>query len=147
MMKAKSYGLYLLNRKAYTRKELENKLLKKGFHSEEIIEVLNEFMELKLINDYAYAETYILSQIEYGLKSKMQIQYKLIEKGIDKDHVMTLTRQYYTREKEEKIIKYLIEKYSRTKILPREKLVARLRHKGFSIGLVVSTLDKEKGLT
>ena len=145
-MKARDYGLYLLNRRAYTRKELENKLFKKGFESEEITEILDEFVEHKWINDYLYAETYILNQIEYGFKSKMQIQYKLMEKGIDKDHVMDLMRQYYTREKEEIIIKHLIEKYSRTGSLPREKLIARLRRKGFSIGLVVSVLNEEEGL-
>ena len=105
-------------------------------------------MELKLkwINDYVYAEIYILNQIEYGFKSKMQIQYKLMEKGIDKDHVMALMRQYYTREKEEKIIKiikYLIEKYSRTGSLPREKLIAQLGRKGFLISFVVSVLDEK----
>ncbi|AMP20733.1 hypothetical protein AZF37_05680 [endosymbiont 'TC1' of Trimyema compressum] len=142
-MKAREYGLYLLNKRAYTRKELENKLFKKGFQCEEVTEVLNEFMELKWINDYVYAETYILNQIEYGFKSKMQIQYKLMEKGIDKDHIMALMEQYYTREKEEKNIKYLIEKYSRTGSLPREKLIARLGRKGFSISFVVSVLDEE----
>ena len=45
-MKARDYGLYLLNRRAYTRKELENKLYKKGFESEEITEILDEFVEL-----------------------------------------------------------------------------------------------------
>ena len=107
-MKARDYGLYLLNRRAYTRKELENKLFKKGFESEEITGILNEFVANKWINDYLYAETYILNQIEYGFKSKMQIQYKLMEKGIDKDQVMGLMRQYYTPEKEVLIIKHLI---------------------------------------
>ena len=77
----------------------------------------------------------------------MQIQYKLMEKGVDKDHVMGLMRQYYTREKEEMIVKHLIEKYGRTGSLPRKKLIARLGRKGFSIGLVVSVLNEDEGLT
>ena len=143
VMKARDYGLYLINRRAYTKKELENKLLKKGFQQEEVTEILNEFIKLKWINDYVYAEIYVLNQIKYGFKSKIQIQHKLIEKGIDKDIIIAFIKQYYTREKEEKIIKYLIEKYSRKRSLSRKKLIFRLGRKGFSIVLVISILSEE----
>lgn len=145
-MKARDYALYVLNRRSHTRKELETKLYKKGFETEEIVEILDEFAQRKWLNDYLYAETYILNQIEYGFKSKMQIQYKLMEKGVDKADVMGLLGEHYTKEKEWIIVKYLIEKYSRSGRLSREKLVSRLGRKGFPVGVVVSVLDEEEGL-
>ena len=51
-----SYALYLISHKAYSKKSLTDKLLEKGFVSEDIERVIKKFIELNYVNDENFAK-------------------------------------------------------------------------------------------
>lgn len=79
---AKSYCLYLLSRREQSKKELQTKLLKKGFLRAEIDPVLAELAENDWQSDDRFAENYARSRLRKGYGATA-IRYELQKKGID----------------------------------------------------------------
>lgn len=76
-----NYVLWLLARKAYTQKQLKDKLLQKQAEPEVVERVLARLSELKLIDDKAYAESYVRSQ--QRKKGSLALKQALQQRGIE----------------------------------------------------------------
>ena len=75
-------ALDLLSRREHSKKELSDKLLIR-FDDKEIIDsVINKLNSNNLINDYRFAELYVMSRKRKGFGPK-KIAFELLSKGIN----------------------------------------------------------------
>ena len=82
--KAKKYAFDIISLKAYSKKELLDKLLKKGFDKTVSYETVNELEDLGYLNDQEYANLYI-SYAKEKLWGKEKVKYELSKKGIKQE--------------------------------------------------------------
>jgi len=126
------YAFGLIAKKRYTCKELKEKLEKKGFNAEPIIERLKE---LNYINDEEYARDYAIKKQNEGY-GKYKIIYQLKSKGISDDIISNL--QFSSEKLEEVFLKYL-KKIKKNK---KQKIYAFLINRGFDSEEVKNLLYK-----
>lgn len=132
--------LRLLDRRAYTRAELEVALRKRGVPDEAAERVLDRFAELRLIDDAALADGFALAaHRERGLAARA-VAVKLRQRGVDDDVVRAAIGQI-DRSSELDAARTLARRRLRAlQALPQpvqaRRLVGLLARKGYSPGLV-----------
>lgn len=83
--KALNYALNLVSKRDYTSKEIEKKLLLRGYNENTIEKTLIKLVDLGVINDVNYAERFIKDGINLKKQGKNKIFYDLQQKGISKE--------------------------------------------------------------
>lgn len=83
LKRGKRRVFYLLGRKDYSQKEIEDKLKQNGYIPEDITQIMSYFLHHNWINDQRYAESIVTYKADS--KSRKAIFYDLMKKGIDKD--------------------------------------------------------------
>ncbi len=78
--RAWNYVLWLLGRQAYTTGQLKDKLTRKGATEETVSRVLDKLLELKLVDDALYAETFIRTRSRN--KGAVRLRQELFRKGV-----------------------------------------------------------------
>ena len=137
--RAKNILLYHLGRQMQTRSQLADRLRKKEIPDDVAEAVLDRFEELHLLDDAAYAETFVRSRhAERGL-AKRALGYELRRRGIDDD---TATEALATvdEEQEAETARRLVDARLRaTRGLDPQvrtrRLVGMLARKGYSSGV------------
>lgn len=76
---------YWLTLRDHSRKELYEKIHRKGITDEIAEEVLNKYADRGYIDDYRFAERFVETKIEYQQYGKQGLKYKLKEKGVDSE--------------------------------------------------------------
>jgi len=79
----------LLARRDHSRKELETKLVQKGFSSEEIAKTLSYCDDSGYLDDERYAKLVLRSYIA-KCQGTLKIQQVLIQKGVDKSIIYSV---------------------------------------------------------
>lgn len=79
---AKERILRLVNRRDYSRHELEERLARDGYDSEVRTEVLDDLVECRIVNDSRFAEVYVRSKVSAGWGIE-RIVRELGMRGID----------------------------------------------------------------
>ena len=72
--------LWLLGRKSYTVKQLRDKLKRKEAEAEVIDQVIARLIELKFVDDAAYAESFVRNRQKK--KGRIALRQELFQKGI-----------------------------------------------------------------
>lgn len=141
LKRGKKRALHLLERKDYSRKELKEKL-SKGEYDEELQEEIIAYLDsFHYLDDYRVAASFIRSRKEQ--KSKRELQYLLIQKGISEEDIARAMEENYSNEdgipQEELTLERWKKKYNLTdEILEemsyeeKQKYAAKLYRKGFS---------------
>lgn len=78
------YGTYLLSRQDYPSKALLRKMLDKQYSRDDAEEAIERLTEMKYLDDERYVEVFVRSKAEISCWSKIKIQMKLSEKGVDR---------------------------------------------------------------
>ena len=78
--RAWNYVLWLLGRQAYTTGQLKDKLIRKGAAEETVTRVLDKLLELKLVDDALYAETFVRTRSRN--KGAVRLRQELFRKGV-----------------------------------------------------------------
>jgi len=134
LLKGKKRALRLLERKDYSRKELENRLLKDGYEPELAEEIIAYVDSYHYLDDARVAENYIRGRKSY--KSKRELQYLLKQKGIDEEDIFNAMEENYTDE-EEAILRFLRKFHADEECIDemtyeeKQKVAAKLYRKGF----------------
>lgn len=143
MPNIKEYAFNLLSRRDYGMKELERKLALKGFEESEIESLIAYLLELNFLDDSSLIERTIISQIKSG-KNKRQINSYLLNRGFSNNQVQELLNLHCTKETEEASLLQNYRKITRSsKPVSEEKIINRLRNKGFSYSDIKKHLDEE----
>ncbi len=122
---------YLATR-MHTKKELFDKLVKKGYEKPVIEKAIEKLEDYHYIDDKLFAKQFALQNSAY---SKRMIENKLKQKGVAKDIVQE-TSELRDENEEYELCKKQAEKYAKSKDLSKEnavqKMYASLIRKGFS---------------
>ncbi len=126
--KAASY----LGLRMHSKKELFDKLLKKGFEKQVIQKAIEKLEEYNYVDDYLFAKQFVSSNSKY---SKKMIEVKLKQKGISSDIILDIFGNEGDDEEFNRCL-LAVQKYIRIKKIgtqeANQKMVASLARKGFS---------------
>ena len=124
--RAKATGFDLLRARLYSRKEMIDKLRRKGYSAEAAERAAASIEELGYISDEAYAEAFVDSRLRSKPKGRIALRRELRQKGIDNATIeRTLTA--VSDEDELEAARKLAEKQMRLyRHMPRETARRRL---------------------
>jgi len=145
---AKTACFRLLKIRPRSEHELRSRLLQKGFENKVIEEAIAAIAKIGLIDDLEFARLWVSSRIKRPLGLK-RLSFELKQKGVDKDIIEKVVGEYNCPEKEEEVIRELLEqKLKKLSGLDRHKIKERLwgffLRKGFSKDIVYDVLSELK---
>ncbi len=143
--RAQKRVLYLLQRMARTEAEIRKKL-KEGFYPEEAIDAAITYAKkFGYINDENYIRFYI--EERKNSKSKKEILYKLMGKGVSKDTVLEIMETIYEEDSEIDTIRALLRKkrYDPSCATDKEKqrIYGYLMRKGFTYQQIQKSISEQ----
>lgn len=131
-----SYGFWALGQGAKTRKELFDALRKKDVPEDIVETVLDRLVELRYLDDAAYAEQRVRSRHEYGRKGSRAITSELRRKGVAEEVIEQAMETVDPEAETENARTLVAKKLASTRGLDRNKRVNRLAgmlmRKGYS---------------
>lgn len=79
------YALRLLKQRMYSSARLLDKLQQRGVGEQDSAAIIARLIDLKLLDDQAYAEAFVRSEARYRRTSKFHLTQKLRQRGIARD--------------------------------------------------------------
>lgn len=133
---SRSYALKLLQYRPRSRKEMQQRLSKKGFDEDEISNTLRFLEDTGLIEDRLLASGLMRDAVERRYLGRKGVESLLYQRGIDKELINEMLSSH-TEDMEIEAAKRLIEKRFKTlKGYPQDiiarRLIGMLRRRGFS---------------
>ena len=107
--KCKETALRIIERSYKTEKEMQNKLIEKGYDSESVGIAINFLKEYNFINDNNYVKMYIKDRI--STQGKQKIKYSLIRKGISADIIEEFLEDIESEDEKSAAIELAKKKY------------------------------------
>ena len=147
--KARDYALYLLKFRSRSKKELGDRLRRKGFGEDEVEKVLADLERAGLLDDVDFARSLVRSRMR-ELWGKRLIEYELGKFGIKGEEARRVLDEVYDgdfvrREAREKVLKLVGRWRGMERRKKREKLIAYFSRRGHSYDFIRSLLE-EAGL-
>lgn len=150
-----NYAIFLLNLSAQTEGEITRKMLRRGYVSHVIEEVVDRLKEYDYINDEKYIENFVNSMKSYRTYGYFAIKQKLLLKHLPINFIETRLNSYLSI-KEERFIaqRYLtkelksfvgsveeskaFEVMSKLPFEEKQKLMRKLASRGFRMDSILS---------
>ncbi|MFA6821146.1 MAG: regulatory protein RecX [Sphaerochaetaceae bacterium] len=140
-LRCRDKALDYLARREHTRRELEVKLLNKGFSKELIGPQLDQLEGANLLSDYRFAQNYIASRLRKSPEGAKMLIMRLLQKGVSREMAQTVIQNSYNSEE---ALELALERAIRRVGKEREDLLKELQKRGFSYYEITTFLD-EKG--
>ena len=139
--RAKEKAMWLISFRDYSRKELEDKLLK-DYSEDSVQKCLDRLEEIHLLDDERFAKRYAKDLFEIKKLSVSNVKYKLMEKGIDKYLIEDIIDDIEPDENEQ-ISQLLNTKYFRSMFdeKGRKRTIAALQRIGYKWSVIRSAID------
>ncbi len=134
-MDARSYALLLLRYRARSRRELERRLLSKGYSRKEVDEVLDWLDEVGYLDDMELARDYVRAGVERGW-SRIRIMRGLRERGLGDEAISEAMEEY----DEDRVVEVLRRRLAGR---GREEIIKFLRNRGFGWDIIRRVLSDE----
>lgn len=100
-MTAYDKALQLLGMREHGRKELERKLIAKGYGREESSAALDRLAQEGWQSDERFAESFIRSRLRKNPEGQALLRARLVEKGIDSGLASLVVERYFDEHTEE----------------------------------------------
>lgn len=145
--KAAEKAMKLLLQQDRTRKELQDRLCRAGFSEQASKYAMAYVTGFGYIDDLRYASHYI--SFQKGKRSRKELQYKLLNKGVEPE-VIAAALEEYREEDEYEAIRLLLrkrlkgKKLSQTDYEESNKIVAFMARKGYTIPAIKRVLKEQK---
>ncbi|RMH71884.1 MAG: regulatory protein RecX [Gemmatimonadetes bacterium] len=146
-IRCKEYLLYLLSRRAYSRKELHQRAIRKGYPAEIIHEILDDLERVNLVNDTQFAEQWVASRLRSKPRGAKLLRLELKQKGIAPDIIDTVLADQFNDENPEKIFAQRVTQNYLKKVkhldphIQKRRIYQFLSRRGFSYDAISSVLD------
>ncbi|MDG2497021.1 MAG: regulatory protein RecX [Aquiluna sp.] len=141
--RARNVLLFQLSRSMKTKKQLAIILEKREIPAEIALPLLDRFEEVSLIDDQAFAYSYVRSRVERG-KSARIIGRELSQKGVPKAMIEVALAEIDPEDEAEMALQLARSRWERLGALEKDAKYRRvsgfLMRRGFSSGLVSSVL-------
>lgn len=131
-----NYSIYLLSKKDYFKKDLQDKLKNVFYDIAIVIETMERLEGKGYLDDLSLVEQYIKNHEKYGRK---KLEYELNRKGIPNSIIKEFLDSNIDNEFQE--IEKNIEKM---KDKPLDKVIVTLMRKGFEYKNIKTVLDRRK---
>ncbi len=145
-LRVKQAGLMLLSYRMRSKKELYQKLSKKGFSFDIIKDVVSEFEKKDWIDDYKFGLAFAKDQINRNNIGPIALKYKLKDFIDSLELIEQISNSIYSDLDIEDIIIKVLQKHSANKILNdyslRRKLINKIKRKGHYWQDIDSALKK-----
>ena len=132
--RVKEAGLMLLSYRMRSKKELFQKLIKKGFSIDVITDVVVEFEKKDLINDQKFGLAFARDQINRNNIGPIALKYKLKEYLDSLELIEYISNNIYSELDVENIIIKILKKYPADKVdndySLKRRLINKLKRKG-----------------
>ena len=141
--RAWNYVLWLLGRQAYTTGQLKDKLTRKGATEETVTRLLSKLLELKLVDDALYAETFVRTRSRN--KGAIRLRQELFRKGVAEPSVDKAVGNLDESVQLDAAVALAQKNRWRWKGEPREqytKAYAFLARRGFPVDVVRGALEQ-----
>jgi len=147
LKRAKNHAYRLLSYRWYTRKEMEDNLLQKGYQQEIIVKTIRHLEENKYINDQRFTENWLESRAQRKLLGSRRLKQELKERGIDDNLIREKLEGNFPQEKElELAVNAARKKAALSANLDKEKfnrrMIAFLQRKGFGYEIIKQALSQ-----
>lgn len=138
--KAKQAALAKLARRAHSTQEIRDYLRRKRYEPEAIEQVLQDLQNQHLLNDEAFARTWVAERRQLKQRSTRELQAELRRKGVDASVVKAVLED--SEDDELAALKQLIAKKQGLSAYKDEnKLIAYLQRKGYSYHTIKAVLS------
>ena len=144
-----AYAVNFLSFRPRSRQEVDEALRKHAVSPTVREEVLERLAEMKLIDDVAFAESWIhFRTVAANPKGRLGVRQELREKGLEEAVIDAAIEEYYTNEMEQQLVKTFFDKsLDKFRRMPKEnrerelkKLASRLEYRGFSAAAIYSVV-------
>ncbi|MGL5122650.1 MAG: regulatory protein RecX [Fusobacteriaceae bacterium] len=132
----KDYTIYLLSKRDYFKKDLEDKLFIKYREKKIVLEIVEEMEKQEYLDDYNMSKQYINSHKKYG---RRKLEFELKRKKIENSIIDTLLKENTRIEIEE-----IEKKVEKMKKQSPEKIYASLMRRGFQYKDIKDILERRK---
>jgi regulatory protein len=129
-------ALDLLSRSAHTIFTLRMKLLKRGYDSRIVGEVLDVLSDQGYLDDRSYAETWLRSRSERRPEGRAVLIAGLRRKGVAREIAEGAVNRFLTPDRELETAIRALEKLKRSGETNPAKLMGKLRARGFPFPLI-----------
>lgn len=132
-----------------SKKELEEKLRRKGCPKEQIPEIIEQLEEEDALNEARFAESFVRDKLEGKDWGRLRIRMGLWEKGLDEERIEEALG--WIDEKEEaRALKRILAKKWREEMRKgsekaREKTIAAAERKGHPLPRIMEIMEKASG--
>ncbi len=141
---AKDLCLRMLTDRARTRHELADVLTEEGVPGDVITAVLDRLVELRLIDDAAYAEAFVRSRQRAGV-AKRTVTRELRSKGVGEDEAEAALATIDPEQEREAAFQLAVRRAARTAGLPlearRRRLYGLLARRGYPSDVVSAAVE------
>jgi regulatory protein len=125
-----------LARRSHSRKELKNKLFRKGFPGKDIYQALDRLEELGYLDDRKFAIEYARHRLRQSPRGRMLLSSELIKRGVSREIVDQVLPEVFEEYPEDRLVEELVTKWRRTRgdaftAADISKLARSLSRKGF----------------
>jgi regulatory protein len=142
---ARSFALKLLSYRSRSKKEMFEKLKRKGFSDNEIDNTIYSLEKTGLINDKTLAAELFRYSVERKSLGKKGIEAFLSRRGIDKELVNNVLSTHTNAVEAESAARFAEKKLKSLKKYPEEMVKRRLwgmlQRRGFSVEVIRKTVD------
>jgi regulatory protein len=125
-------------------KELEARLVKIGFDTDQVNEVVKEFIANNILNDDDFAESFVADYTNLKPKGDIFINRELKKRGVSQKAIESALR---LRDEQQIVSDFLQRKLSHFDMnnpKERQKVLRRLLSRGFTPSVVYSILDRHE---
>jgi len=143
-MKIRNRAYKLLAYRDRSTKEMEQRLIEKGYDGSLVREIIKELVDVEMLDDERFAHAFVHDYTHVTLRGDVFIQKELRKKGIP---VSLINRELATRNERDLALRYIERKLSDLDVqVPgqRQKLVRRLLNNGFSSSLVYEIIAEKQ---
>ena len=142
-------ALKLLGYRSRSEAELNQKLAQAGFSPQEIEAALAKLRGLKLLDDEAFAGSFVRDRIENRGYGPLRVERELRLKGVAKPLIARIVEEAFGREQGKARAKALLERRFRGKDLDdlktARRAVAFLRRRGYRDSVIAEILRQPVG--
>jgi regulatory protein len=140
--KLRDHAFRFLSRRAHSCKELQDKLLAKGYPANSVNKLIDHFVDSGYLNDKDFARLLVEEEINLRKSGPLIIKNKLFKKGIDRDTSDDLLASLYPDELQVQNCRELLNKRFRQVSDENKKaIITFLRNKGFYWDQISDTLN------
>lgn len=144
------YSLRLISTRSYSERQIAEKLIKKGFSTEDAGKAIKKLKEYGYLNDESFAER-LIENGKRKLIGRIKLSYELYKKGINKSLIDELIGKYYSEDEERAVAikamdkkKVSLIKFKENELLFKKKLYDFLQSRGFSSRIIEAILNTKK---